>query len=117
MAKTRQQIIEQALFEIQAVDGGDSPSAEDANVFDLNAVAEYVAGKRIVDLTTYVSTDELPDAYFFPFALMAAAKYARGFGLSQDQQDALEARAIADLRVITDRVRPVRRMQFERMTY
>lgn len=116
MAKTQAQIIEQALFELQAVDIGDAPSAEEANRFDLNAVAEYVKAKRIVDLTSYVAIDDLPDEYFFPFALMAAARYARGFGLGEAEQDALEARATADLRQITDRVRPVLRMQFERMT-
>lgn len=117
MSKTKAEIVKQALFELQEWGSGQPIDADDADVFNLDDVAAYLKGLRVADLTIDIAADALGDEWFFPFSELAAAKYAKGFGLSQEAASAKEAIAINALRVIANRIRPIFRMQFERMTY
>lgn len=117
MAKTRAEIVAQAMFELEEAGAGQPISAEDAAVFNLDDVAAYLRAIRIADLTSDVSADTISEEWFFPLSKFAAAKYAKGFGFSLEAQIAMEAVALDALRIIADRIRPVLRMRFERMTY
>lgn len=117
MSKTRAEIVEKAMFNLQVLGAGQPVEADDAGVFDTLAAAAYLAGRRTADLSATVAADGLPDEYFFPFASLVAALHGSGFGLPKEQCDAMREQAIEEISIIANRIRPVRLMMFDRMTY
>lgn len=117
MAKTLAEITAQALYDLGVAQTGQPIQADEAAVFDLQTVADYLKALRIADLTGAIRAGDIGDEWFFPFSKLAAAQYCLGFGWTQEQQSALEAEALAGLRGIANRARPVHRAFFERMTY
>jgi hypothetical protein len=117
MAKTQAQIIDEALRRLSVLASGQTAEAEDVAKFDLDAVAKYVNGKRIIDLSGDIYANELGDEFFFSFSSLAAAMYGQHYGLSVSDAVALRADALREIRDIANRAKPVVALTFDRMTY
>ncbi len=117
MSKTKAQIIDEALRTLGVLASGQTAEAEDAAKFDLVAVARYVNGKRIIDLSGDVFSDELGDEFFYPFSKLAAATYGQHYGMSLADCVALRADSLREIRDIANRSKPVVSLTFDRMSY
>jgi hypothetical protein len=117
MSKTKAQIIDEALRTLGVLASGQTAEAEDVAKFDLVAVARYVNGKRIVDLSGEIFADELNDEFFYPFANLAAATYGKHYGMTLSDCVALRADALREIRDIANRSKPVVPLTFDRMSY
>lgn len=117
MAKTQSQIIDEALRTLNALAAGQTAEAEDVARFDLISVAKYLNGRRIVDLSGEIYSDDLGDEFFLPFSMLAAAMYGKHYGLPLAEAAAMKADALRDIRAIVNRAKPVIPLQFERMAY
>jgi hypothetical protein len=117
MSKTKAQIIARALFQLNQLAIGQEPEAENVAKFDLNAAAGYLNDMRVVDLRGDIAADELPDAYFYPFASLVAALHGSDFSWSVEQCEALEAVSVRKIRKLVNRSKPVVSLTFDRMSY
>jgi hypothetical protein len=108
MTKTRDDIIRRALLMLGVLGAGQPVPAEDAEKIDLDAVAEQLAGERVIDLVQWVKAGELPLAVYMPFAGVVAAHHATSFNLPADALAALEAQSRRTLERIENKTRPLR---------
>lgn len=115
MTKTRLDIITRALKVLGVVGTGQSPSPEDAELIDIDAVAAQLLAEGYTDLIGPVANGELPNEWFLPFSHLVAANHGILFGNSMTEMAALEADSLNKIRKIEDCLKPVKYLKIGRI--
>jgi hypothetical protein len=103
MSKTRAQVVNLALEELQAFGSGQEPEAEDYETVD-GRFDGVVAELSSVGIYTLADESEIPDEVSGPLAECLAVESSPAFGLPKDLGKRDDART--RLRVIAQRIDP-----------